>query len=245
LARGEWVAFLDDDDIWLPDKLEVQLAAARETGADLVTCNFIQFNETGEIVPPGLAPRPYGLSFAEALMLENYVSGGSAAPVSTGAMRQLEGFDEQVEGVEDWDMWRRLSWDHHIYFVNQVLVKYRRHDRNQGSDVALALRANAIHFGKMLSDTPPRLHHMVSAAKRRFFNYLVRTFVAERLIEETIDPAAWRALNAEREAFEAERRKLVAEIEVLKAGYDALVRSTSWRITAPLRKLSRMAIRLL
>src|SRR5450432_2965429 len=48
-ARGEWIAFLDDDDIWLPRKLEIQLAAARAVGAGIVTCNFVQFDKRGDI----------------------------------------------------------------------------------------------------------------------------------------------------------------------------------------------------
>src|SRR5947209_8117693 len=65
-ATGEWIAFLDDDDIWLPDKLEVQLAAAKRTGADLVTCNFCFFNQDGVIAHAALPPVPSGLNFAEA-----------------------------------------------------------------------------------------------------------------------------------------------------------------------------------
>src|SRR5262249_16852308 len=41
-ARGKWVAFLDDDDIWAPVKLRTQLRAAAETGADFVFCGGVE-----------------------------------------------------------------------------------------------------------------------------------------------------------------------------------------------------------
>src|SRR4051794_35141582 len=43
-ALGVWVAFLDDDDIWLPTKIERQLLAASETRADMVNCDFFPFD---------------------------------------------------------------------------------------------------------------------------------------------------------------------------------------------------------
>src|SRR5215470_2329418 len=53
-ARGEWIAFLDDDDVWLPEKVEVQLAAARASGADLINCDYVKFDERGDIAGTGL-----------------------------------------------------------------------------------------------------------------------------------------------------------------------------------------------
>jgi glycosyltransferase involved in cell wall biosynthesis len=183
-AAGEWVAFLDDDDIWLPDKLETQFDAARQTGADLVTCNFSTFNSDGEVPTTGLAPLPPGLSFAESLMLANHVSGGSAVMVRTAAIRSLGGFDSSLRGCEDWDMWRRLSWDSKFCCVDRALVRYRRHGTNMTANLDLALQAEAQHFAKLLLDTPAKLRHMLPAAKRRFFRVLLHNLTEQGVLDD-------------------------------------------------------------
>ena len=213
-ARGEWIAFLDDDDVWLPQKLQIQLAAARSTSAEIVTCNFVQFNPRGDIEPSGLTPRPSGLSFAEALVLNNCVGGGSALIVKTSVVRAVGGWDERISCC-DWDLWRRLSFNNEIHFVDQVLVRYRRHASNRSDDMDFMLPGMVMHFGKILQDTPPRLRHMLPTAKRQFLSYLKSCFRAEGL-ELSFDDQL-----------------------------DAVLASRSWRMTAPLRSLSRLVKRLI
>lgn len=45
IAEGAWVSFLDDDDIWLPEKLQAQMSLAKSVGADVVTTNWTRFGE--------------------------------------------------------------------------------------------------------------------------------------------------------------------------------------------------------
>src|SRR5262245_34191351 len=49
-GRCRWIAFLDDDDIWMPQKLERQLAEAECTGADMISCDYIEFHVDGREV---------------------------------------------------------------------------------------------------------------------------------------------------------------------------------------------------
>ena len=158
-------------------------------------------------------------------MLDNYVGGGSALLARTSIVRAAGGWDERISCC-DWDLWRRLSFDHEIHFVDQVLVRYRRHASNRGDDVAFMLPGMVVHFGKILQDTPPRLRHMLPAAKRQFFDYLTNSSLAEGLQLDLVD-----ALQAKCRRLEQER--------------DAVLSSRSWRVTAPLRRLSRGLQRLI
>jgi glycosyltransferase involved in cell wall biosynthesis len=200
-ATGEWIAFLDDDDIWLPDKLQVQLEAARATGADLVCCNFCFFNQDGIIEHAALRPRPAGLSFAEAMIVGNYAAGGSSVLVKAAKLRALGGFDASLRACEDWDMWRRLSWDSAFHLVDRELAKYRRHGRNMTGNLPLAVQAESQHFAKMLLDTPPKLRHMLPAAERRFFRALLHNLTEQGATDTwgvllyNLCFAAWRLLN--------------------------------------------------
>ena len=56
LAKGSWVALLDSDDIWHKDKLEKQLAAAENTGADIIYCSYSLMDKNGEHLSDFIVP---------------------------------------------------------------------------------------------------------------------------------------------------------------------------------------------
>jgi glycosyltransferase involved in cell wall biosynthesis len=79
-ARGRWTALLDDDDEWLPRKLEQQLAVAERSRhpAPIVSCRFQARTEEGDVVLPRRVPRP-GEPLSEYLFCQTSVLGGEGA----------------------------------------------------------------------------------------------------------------------------------------------------------------------
>src|SRR5947209_1576391 len=76
-AQGEWIAFLDDDDLWEPKRLEAELDFADTAAADVVFCNIIKFDEARSLAEPPLRP-PASMPVREAMTLKNY--GGGCSP---------------------------------------------------------------------------------------------------------------------------------------------------------------------
>jgi glycosyltransferase involved in cell wall biosynthesis len=123
-ARGEYVAFLDADDWWMPQKLERQLALLRER-PDAVFCSTAArlVNPQSEPIGEWRCTRDAG-STLEAIFATNaHVPGsGSAVVARRQALVDAGGFDERLASLEDIDMWMRLASRGPFHCIDEPLA---------------------------------------------------------------------------------------------------------------------------
>jgi glycosyltransferase involved in cell wall biosynthesis len=156
-ARGEWLAFLDDDDLWEPNRLEVGLQAADASKADVVYCNFYRFDENGGV--PDIAPGPQPpLTAKEAMTIKICAAGFSAAMIRRSAMLAVGGCDEALL-TTDWDLWIRLSWRFNLVWTDARPVWIRTHADNTSKHIAWAYWTLRTQY-KALRTLPPELRHL-------------------------------------------------------------------------------------
>jgi glycosyltransferase involved in cell wall biosynthesis len=128
-AVGEWIAFLDDDDVWAPRKLRIQLDAAAEAGASFAYGGAAALAEDRSWVYSLAPPDPDTL--ASTLLRRNVLWGGcSNVVVRTDVVRRLGGFDERLFQLTDWDLWIRLSQATRAAAYPDVLVGCIEHRRS-------------------------------------------------------------------------------------------------------------------
>jgi glycosyltransferase involved in cell wall biosynthesis len=128
-AVGEWIAFLDDDDVWAPDKIVRQLDAATTAGREWVYAGDVNVDSDLRILNG--APPPAPDEVVASLQRFNAVpSGASNVVVRADLLAAAGNFDPQLKTNEDWDMWIRLAGYGPPAWVCSPLVAYRIHSGN-------------------------------------------------------------------------------------------------------------------
>jgi glycosyltransferase involved in cell wall biosynthesis len=133
-ARGEWIAFCDDDDLWAPEKLAAQLSAARAARAGWVYSGDVNVDDSLRVLSGAPPPAPHEV--VEALRRRNPLSsGGSNVLVRADVLAAAGGFDTSLRRTEDWDLWLRLASLGAPAWVCRPHVAYRFHSMNIAADV--------------------------------------------------------------------------------------------------------------
>ncbi|HDY68105.1 MAG TPA: glycosyltransferase [Candidatus Scalindua sp.] len=131
LSHGEYIAFIDHDDIWFPEKLEKQVPLfKKKPEVGLVFSDTIFFNYRGDQLQLYKKYKPpRGNVFKE--LLTNYFLSLETVVIrkkSLDAMDQW--FDDRFNLTEEGDFFRRLAYDWELDYVDEPLAKYRRHNES-------------------------------------------------------------------------------------------------------------------
>jgi glycosyltransferase involved in cell wall biosynthesis len=124
VARGEFIAFLDSDDSWLPGKLEKQISALRELGPDWglsytwLACVDDDGNETLRIHPD-----IDGRCFEE-MLVSNFIGSFSNVVVRKALLVDVGALDESFRSCQDWDLFIRLARRTSVHCLREYAVRY-------------------------------------------------------------------------------------------------------------------------
>jgi glycosyltransferase involved in cell wall biosynthesis len=123
-ARGSWIAFLDDDDIWAPTKLVSVIGAVDRAGADFGYSSVIVVDSG--LTPIRVMPAAPSRGLHEALLRRSVIpSGASNVVAKVSLLSQAGEFDPELSTAADWEMWLRLAKAGRAEAVNEPLVAYR------------------------------------------------------------------------------------------------------------------------
>ncbi|NER92648.1 MAG: glycosyltransferase [Symploca sp. SIO1B1] len=159
-ATGEYVSFLDADDLWRADKLEAQLQALQGNSQAAVAYSWTDYiNESGQYLRPGPQFEFNGDVYAR-LLLSDFVGSGSNPLIRTSALQKVGNFDESLPAAQDWEMWLRLAAQYHFVAVPSVQVLYRVSANSWSANVERMEVASLRVIEEAFARAPESIQHL-------------------------------------------------------------------------------------
>lgn len=203
-AAGEYIALVDQDDLWLPDKLarQVEYLDAHPEIA-LVHSNIYFIDEAGERIPN---PEWAWVAPSSGRVLPQLVQQNSICTCTVlmrkSALEQAGLFRQELAPADDWDLWLRIAARHPIGFVDAVTACYRVHPENESRNLLKMQEAEIRVVETFMREYPGAVGAAITRAKL-FSLYSEAARLLERFGRHAEARGYWlRALRAHPAAWE-------------------------------------------
>jgi glycosyltransferase involved in cell wall biosynthesis len=147
-SHGDYVAFLDDDDEWLPEKLKMQVDLLESSPAQvggIYTGSLSLDTRSGKILNVNIPPRKRHLF--EDIFVNNFIA-TSCILLRRECIERVGLFDERIPFCSDYDMWIRIAEQFHFDCVAEPLVIYHVHDYKLSTNLTSVLKGHEIIIEK-------------------------------------------------------------------------------------------------
>jgi len=171
-AVGEYISFIDADDLWAPDKLEAQFKALQANPQAAVAYSWTDWvDESSQFLRPGGHISVNGNVYAK-LLLRDFVESGSNPLIRRQALAEVGGFDESLAAVEDWDMWLRLAARYEFVSVSSSQILYRVSHNSMSSNVWKMEAGSLRIIERAFAQVPESLQHLKREVLGNRYKYL-------------------------------------------------------------------------
>lgn len=179
-ATGEYIAFLDADDLWTPDKLELQLKALQQHSEAGVAYSWTYFmNEQGTSSYLGVSMFFEGDVQAN-LLVNNFIASGSNPLIRRQAIESVGDFDPDCAGCADWDYWLRLSAKWHFVVVSKHQIFYRQSSGSMSSTKVKHMEDDGLRvIEKTFQTVPAELIFLKNQSLAWFYQYCAQQYLKQ------------------------------------------------------------------
>lgn len=177
-ARGEYLAFLDADDIWKPRKLELQMARFEaDPSFGLVLCGWESFDPSGKTIEVQVKGKEGRVASALLRMdPETIGAAGSTVVVPKRVAEEIGGFDSRLPPSEDWDFCYRVAVRYPFGHVAEPLLRYRLHGSGIHMNFARMENGMLLAFQKAFASTDPGVRSLRRYAYGRLHSVLAANY---------------------------------------------------------------------
>lgn len=177
-ATGDYITFIDADDLWTPDKLESQLTALQQNPQAGVAYSWTAFiNEKSEVLY-AWEPIYYQGNVYPQLLVKNFISSGSNILVRREFIEAAGRFDPTLKSAEDWDYYIRLAAACQFVLVPQYQILYRRSSQSMTSKVDVMEKYILTVIETAYQQAPSELQYLKKQSLANTYQFLAQLCIA-------------------------------------------------------------------
>jgi glycosyltransferase involved in cell wall biosynthesis len=183
-AQGEYIAFLDADDMWRPTKLEKQVQYLNNYPSVGLVYNWTEFtDEQGKPTGVKVISHMEGNVWEE-MLINDKISNGSSTMIRRICFDKAGLFDSNLTILEDRDMWLRIATYYPFGLIKEPLTLYRRHSSNATKNRDNTLKCMRYFFEKTFQLLPIEKLYLRNRCYGWIFLYLAWCCLEEKNYQE-------------------------------------------------------------
>ncbi|MEW6497413.1 MAG: glycosyltransferase [Cyanobacteriota bacterium] len=171
-AASDYISFIDADDLWTPDKLELQFKALQENPQAAVVYSWTDYiDDSSQYLRRGSHITANGDVYAKLLVID-FLENGSNALIRKQALIDVGSFDESLPAAEDWDIFLKLAAHYLFVAVPAPQILYRLSSNSMSANVVRQEAACVKVLNRAFTQAPESLQYLKRYSFGNLYKYL-------------------------------------------------------------------------